>query len=102
MFTFLRTLMDMEMPEIKHGIQLEMQFEMQKCSQSVSTMGQHLWLQFSAKLSVGWEKEERIGPIVVLKKNKRPLSAPDSIQGPAPVLAGELSSRLLLGGWCFD
>ena len=42
MFTFLRTLMDMEMPEIKHGIQLEMQFEMQKCSQSVSTMGQHL------------------------------------------------------------
>ncbi|XP_031418257.1 zona pellucida sperm-binding protein 3-like isoform X1 [Clupea harengus] len=47
--------------------------------------------------SKGWEKEERIGPIVVLKKNKKPLSAPEAVQGPPPVLAGELSSRLLLG-----
>ncbi|XP_031418243.1 zona pellucida sperm-binding protein 3-like isoform X2 [Clupea harengus] len=44
--------------------------------------------------SKGWEKEERIGPIPVLKK---PLSAPEAVQGPPPVLAGELSSRLLLG-----
>ena len=53
-------------------------------------------------LSVGWEKEERIGPIPVLKKNKKPLSVPEAVQGPPPVLAGELSSRLLLGGWCLD
>ncbi|XP_031418247.1 zona pellucida sperm-binding protein 3-like isoform X2 [Clupea harengus] len=48
--------------------------------------------------SKGWEKEERIGPIVVLKKNKRPLSAPDAIQGPPPVLAEtEMAAPAKLG-----
>ncbi|KAG5277911.1 hypothetical protein AALO_G00092750 [Alosa alosa] len=45
----------------------------------------------------GWEKQERVGPISVLKKSRRPQAPPEAMHGPEPMPETNMATSVKIG-----